>query len=201
MNLEMSERMTATLVTQGYKPVDEPVDPQVVTRLGRDLHELTREVAALQQRLADGQAGAVTRPAEALTPLLAVQAQLTALCELVAAQSAQATQRLEALAERVEQLCAAGPPPAAVNGSVSRPAPRPGPLPATWERILAALGAYGPQRPYELDARLGLTKSRDMLRRLGAASLVIRQADGSYDLPPPATRSETAKEHSYGMDL
>jgi hypothetical protein len=96
MNLEMSERMTARLVTQGYKPVDEPLDPKVVIRLGRDLHELSRDLAALHQLVEDGQAAPVASAREALTPLVTEVARLTALCQ-------HALHRLEALAESCQQ--------------------------------------------------------------------------------------------------
>jgi hypothetical protein len=201
-SLETARSMVRSLIKAGYKPVAEPSSPAVGPPCAETLRDLGQQLEALHE-LVDGlqardRAVSGSLPSEPLAPLAASVAQLTDRLQHVEAQLAAVAHRLDAtldllsraMAERLAAQCLPPAPvlppasvPVATSNGVQR-VPRPtAPVQASSpprERILAYLCAVGPKRPSEVDTALGLPKSRDVLRRLAAASLVTRQPDGCY---------------------
>jgi hypothetical protein len=159
------------------------MNPRMVERLVVDVRDLGQQLAALHQRVADGQAGAIARYAEAVHHLDALaartEAQLAALGELVAQVQERVAQQQAETGRGVDRATARL---AALSPVEERNGTAPRRLPEAWQRIRAYLAAEGPKRPAEVAEALDLPTARDHLRRMTAHGLLTKLALGVYDV-------------------
>jgi hypothetical protein len=187
-SLEAAEIMARSLSKKHYTPVSSAGEPATareapLMHLLQEAHQMlqqTHQMLRDAHQRADRFRSVAPRPA--------------------APEEAPATRELLERLDRVERLFqdlrkplgeisrdmapALASPRAAPAAAAPDPSSRTALFPETWRAILAYLHAHpGPQRPVDVQHGLGWSKTtRDSLRRMVEAGLVVRRAVGSYEL-------------------